>query len=373
MPDDLSTPPTDPAQSAPGRWRMAEHWPELVTALTEQSIDSVTLLLRGLDLLERKGRLTSAEHKVLALPAERLKHVGMSAQQIVRFQSGRVRQSHEKIDLAYLLECVLQERRNELALLGLTVWRKFQQVDVLIDPTLGFSLAQAMLDWSMRFGHRIDLRLDLAPGEPPRARLRMKTHGEHPPIQSQVFEDGIHWLLLRQIAATDGAVELERSVAEQGVLLCATFGRTLPPPAPQAPADEQAADEAAIDQDSRFKSVTGAHVLLVSPDPATTNEAATIIERLGILLERCQDKAQAASALARQRPDLLVLDTLALPPDELQAVNELLAREQPGLPRVEIVPSGTTPSQDETLQRVTRESLQQSLGSTVMFMLARVM
>lgn len=250
--DDLSTPPSEPAQSAPGRWRMAEHWPELVTALTEQSIDSVTLLLRGLDLLAHKGRLTPAEHKVLALPAERLRHVGISAQQIVRFQSGRVRQSHEKIDLAYLLECVLQERRNELALLGLAVWRKFQSVDVLIDPTLGFSLAQAMLDWSMRFGHRIDLRLDLAPGEPPCARLRMKTHGEHPPTESQVFEDGLHWLLLRQIAATDGAVEVERSLTEQGVLLSATFARTLPSAASAARPDEHASNEAPLDQDSQY-------------------------------------------------------------------------------------------------------------------------
>jgi len=215
-----------PAPAAPQRWRMAEHWPELVTALTDQSVESVVLLLRGLDLLVRKGRLSQAEYKVLALPAERLKHVGMSAQQIVRFQSGRVRQSHEKIDLAYLLECVLQERRDELARQGLAVWRKFEPVEVLIDPTLGFSLAQAMLDWSTRFGHRIDLRLDLAPTTPARARLRLETYADPLPGHDSVFADGIHWLLLRQIAATDGAVELERDLVEDRVVLSATFGRT---------------------------------------------------------------------------------------------------------------------------------------------------
>ncbi len=371
MPDDLPPPPDDQAPASPARWRMAEHWPELVAALTGQSIEATTLLLRGLELLNRKGRLTPAEHKVLALPAERLRHAGISAQQIVRFQSGRVRQSHEKIDLAYLLECVLQERRNELALLGLTVWRKFRSVDVLMDPTLGFSLAQAMLDWSLPFGHRIDLRLDLAPGEPARARLRLKTCGETLPTADQVSNDNLNWLLLRQIAATDGSIEVERSLGSDGVLLSAVFGRTLTPPAspPEAKAETVRADI-----DSHFKSVSGAHVLIVTPDEGTRSEALAIVVKLGVTVDGCcAGTLPALAALACHRPDLVVLDALALPAAEAESLRETLARDHPGLPRVEIVAPGSTSALDIEQPRVARDALQQSLGSAVMFTLSRVM
>ena len=153
----MSTQDTNEASppEAPTNWRMAEHWPELVAAVTEQSVESVNLLLRGLELLVNRHRLTAAEYQVLTQPVQRLKHASMNAQQIVRFQSGRIRQSHEKIDLAYLSESVLQERRNELATMGITVRRKFKPVEVLIDPTLGHSLTQAMLEWSIPFGNQI--------------------------------------------------------------------------------------------------------------------------------------------------------------------------------------------------------------------------
>lgn len=345
---------------------MAEHWPELVTALTGQSIESVGLLLRGLDLLVRKGRLSQAEYKVLAQPAERLKHVGMSAQQIVRFQSGQVRQSHEKIDLAYLLECVLQERRHELALLGLTVWRKFAPVDVLMDPTLGFSLTQAMLDWSMSFGHRIDLRLDLVPGEPARARLRLKTYSETPPPQNVVFEDGIHWLLLSQIAATDGAVEVERSLGDKGVTLTALFGRTLAHP------DAQAVDARQEGADSRFKSVSGSHVLLLTPDESTRLEALAIIQKLGIGVEAVSSPEQVAAAMRQHGPDLIVIDRQALDQEEDQDLRPMLARDHPQLPVIEIVAAGT--AEDASAARtVARDALRQSLGSAVMFTLSRLL
>ena len=196
----MATTPPDAAASSPAplsaidNWRMAEHWPELVTALTDQSIETVSSLVRGLDLLLSKGRLTPAEYKVLAMPAERLKHCGISAQQIVRFQSGRVRQSHEKIDLAYLLECVLQERKGEMAMLGVTLRRRLKAVDILIDPTLGFSLTNAMLDWGLPFGYRIDWRLETTGGQ---ARLWMKVYsGDRVIPGSAVVEDNIHWLLL---------------------------------------------------------------------------------------------------------------------------------------------------------------------------------
>ncbi len=349
---------------------MAEYWPELVVALTDQSVQSVALLQRGLELLLSKGRISPDEFKVLAQPAERLKHCSTSAQQIVRFQSGRVRQSHEKIDLAYLLECVLQERKNEMALLGISLRRRLKAVDVLIDPTLGFSLTNAMLDWGMRFGHRVDWRLETT-GEPTQARLWMKVHpGDPPAPASAVFEDSIHWLLLRQIAATDGAVTLERQAPGDGVELTALFRRTVQ--GAQAEAEVTRQPDA---QDSAFRSVSGAYVLVLSADAWLRNEAVSSLKRLGVAVDGAQDIQQASSALRDRMANLIVVD-LSMRAEHLSPWVQVVREAQPHMPWVEIgaegqdVPAAEGPSQ---ITRLSRENVHASLGSTVMFALSRAL
>ncbi|MFM2262517.1 MAG: hypothetical protein RI959_1193 [Pseudomonadota bacterium] len=364
LPSELPAVPPHDTEAAPStQWRMAEHWPELVVAVTEQSIESVSLLLRGLDMLVSKGKISPAEYKVLALPADRLKNCGMSAQQIVRFQSGRVRQSHEKIDLAYLLECVLQERRNELALMGITVRRKFKPVDVLIDPTLGFSLTKAMLDWSTPFGNRIDLRLELQ-NTPSRARLWMKTYGDRAPTASAVFEDGINWLLLRQIAATDGGIEVERNAVEDGAELTVWFKRTLTQLPPETSAH--------AGPESMQHSVTGAHVVVLSPDTELRLEVVGTLKKLGVMVDGAAQVAQVRDALKNHAMQLMVLDTAHTTAEVTALVHEL--REQHAhLPIVEILPANAPPPAEGNKNLIARNAVGTALGSSVMFALARVM
>lgn len=373
-PDPADAPSTwSDSQTRADAWRMAEHWPELVVALTDQSVQSVSQLQRGLDLLLNKGRITPDEYKVLAQPAEKLKHCSVSAQQIVRFQSGRVRQSHEKIDLAYLLECVLQERKNELTLLGITLRRRLKAVDVLLDPTLGFSLTNAMLDWGMRYGHRIDWRLETG-GEPAQARLWMKVHpGDTPTPASGVFEDNIHWLLLRQIAATDGAVTLDRQAPADGVELTVVFRRTVQ--VAQSTAEVTQAPTEGVE--SAFRSVSGAYVMVLSADAWLRNEAVSALKRLGVAVDGVQDTYQAQTALRdRAAPHLVVLD-MAMHPENVRPWVEELKRSQPHLLIVEIAAEGQDVpppgAQPGPATRLARESVHASLGSTVMFALSKVM
>ncbi|NIC43299.1 hypothetical protein [Aquabacterium sp. A08] len=359
------TPPTDP-DTAPGAWRMAEHWPELAQAVTDQAIESVDLMLRGLDLLVQRGRLTQAEYQVLATPAQRLKHCGIHAQQIVRFQSGRVRQSHEKIDLAYVVESVLQERRDDLALMGITVRRKFQPMPVLIDPTLGYSLAQAMLEWCTPLGSHIDLRLD-AQGEPARARLWMKVLTDTAPVQSQVFVDNIQWLLLRQIAATDGGLELTREVQPDGVTLTALCKRTLGAP---LAADTGAA---ATTPSTLFKTVTGAYVLVCSASADTRLQALGLVKPLGASADGVASGAQAVAALRDREVHLLVLDEVH-PPADVASLQFELAAHHPSLAVLRLVPAGsaTLPMAGMAPTTVAIDTLGTALGPAVMFTLSNV-
>lgn len=358
-----------PPTEAAAHWRMAEHWPELVVAVTDQSIETVERLLRGLEVLVQRGRISEAEFKVLATPVQRLRHCGMHAQQIVRFQSGRVRQSHEKIDLAFVVESVLQERRDDLAMMGITVRRKFKPAPLLIDPTLGYSLAQAMLEWCTPMGDHIDLRLDAA-GEPPRARLWMKVQTPEPPVQSQVFEDNLQWLLLRQIAATDGGIELERDVTPDGVELTATFKRSLAAP----PVAETASVAAEGPPSTTFKTVTGAYVLVCSAAADTRLQALGIIRQLGAAADGVASGVQAIAAMRDRDVHLLVLDE-AHPPADLTNLEFDLATAHPTLATLRLTAAGgvPVPATSQRGAQIPLDTLDAALGSAVMFTLSNVL
>jgi len=356
-------------------WKMAEHWPELVVAITDQAIESVDLLLRGLDLMVQRGKLSPAEFHVLATPAQRLKHCGVHAQQIVRFQSGQVRQSHEKIDLAFVVESVLQERRDALAMQGITVRRKFSPTELLIDPTLGYSLAQAMLDWSVRFGQHMDVRLEPTGDDPVRGRLWLKIHTAEPPSTADVFVDSIQWLLLRQIADTDGGIELHREVVTDGVELTAWFKRVLPPhlqPSRMRPADGMVS--------TVFKTVSHAYVLVCSASPDVRRQALGIVKQLGVQSDGYASGAQVTAALRDRDVHLLILDE-EHPPADMTQLRFDLAALHPDLAILRLVVptakprdgSGGNTAVMAQKMKVPIDAMDQSLGSSVMFTLSNVL
>lgn len=206
---------------------MAEHWPELSAALTAQAVETADRMLRGLEMLVQRERLSAAEMQVLASPALRLQRCARQVQQILRTQSGQVRLSHEKIDFALVVEAALQDRRDEWVARGLTLRRFLQPIELLIDPTLGYSLCLAMVDWAQRFGEHLELRLELDPLQPC-ALLSLRTQdGSQAADPERLLHDSIEWLLLRQLAATDGGIELQRSATGNGVELSARFRRVL--------------------------------------------------------------------------------------------------------------------------------------------------
>jgi len=237
----LSTtpPPPSPAPSRvePADWRLAPHWPDLAVAVTTQAVDSVDHLLRGLALLVQRGRLSEAEYHILAQPALRLKRCSIQVQQIVRLHSGQVRQTHEKIDLAQIVESVLQERRDELALAGVTVVRQLHPVELLIDPTLAYSLVQTLLEWGLQHGNLLDWRVE------PRAVdsvvgagaalgglsgwLELSVASRDADTAAAAREDGVVWLLAQQLARTDGGIVLQRDRRPNGWHLRAQFRRAV--------------------------------------------------------------------------------------------------------------------------------------------------
>ncbi|MFP5324546.1 MAG: hypothetical protein ACLGH2_07730 [Gammaproteobacteria bacterium] len=372
----LTTKKPSPSPAAVGKspaeseaWSLDDHWPEMVSNLASQVTEGVSLLQHHLDQLLVKGRLSKLEHRLLSVPAERIKLAGVSAQQVQRFYGGRIRQSHEKVNLADLIEGVLQERKTELGQLGIALRRKLKPLEVLIDPTVAHTFVNAVLDWALPFGNRIDVRLDLN-SWPQNARLQVRVANDGLPPSSSAHMDNLSWMLIRQIANSAGGIEPTRDLNEDGVSFTAMFTRTV-----------QAVDGiSAVDlsddhtRTSMFKSLSGTYVLTVSPSLQIRADVRDALREIGIASDSVVDLQQAREVMRARMPNLIVVDS-ELKGDDFDAFRREILREVFEFPFVEISPDDSSFDMsgfgEFSMAKVGRGNIREALGTAVMFELAK--
>ncbi len=358
-----------PGSTTEQPWSLDEHWPDLVASLADQITVGVSSLQNGLDLLLAKGRITTLEHRALSIPTERLKMAGISTQQINRFYGGRIRQSHEKVEMAQLVEGILQERKNELGVLGIELRRKLKPVEVLIDPTVAYTFANAVLDWGLPFGNRIDVRMDMN-AWPKHARLQVRVSNDGVPPSSSAMLDSLSWVLIRQIAQTAGGIEIDREITDEGVSFTAMFTRTV-----QA-VDGISAVELSDDHSSMFKSLSGIYVLTVSPALQIRADVRDALREIGVLSDSVVDFEQARQAVRSRMPNLIIVDS-EIKGDAFESFRRELLREVFEFPFLEISPDDSSFDMsgfDElSMAKVGRGNIREALGTAVMFELAKMM
>ena len=350
-------------------WSHDDHWPELLSSLSEQFTESVSALQSQIDQLLAKGRINKLEHRTLNIPAERIKLAGISAQQIQRFYGGRIRQSHEKINMADLVEGVLQERKQELGILGIALRRKLKPVEVLIDPTVAHTFVNAVLDWGLPFGNRVDVRMDLN-AWPQHARLLMRVSNDGVPPSSSTSSDSLSWMLIRQIALAGGGIEVERDVTGEGVSFTALFNRTV-----QA-VDGISAVDLSDEHSSMFKSLSGTYVLTISPSLQIRADVRDALRVIGIVSDSVVDFNQAREAIKGRMPNLIVVDS-EIKDDDFDKFRDDLLREVFEFPFVEISPDDSSFDMsgfgEFSMAKVGRGNIREALGTAVMFELAKMM
>jgi hypothetical protein len=368
-PSSGATRPAGASEADTQAWSLEDHWSELVSALADQFTEGVSSLQNQADQLLAKGRINKLEHRALSIPAERIKLAGVSAQQIQRFYAGRIRQSHEKVDMAQLAEGVLQERKQELGILGIALRRKFKPVEVLIDPTVAHTFINAVLDWGIPFGNRVDLRLDLN-AWPQHARLQMRVANDGVPPSSAATSDSLSWMLIRQIALSAGGIEIERQQSAEGVSFMAMFTRTV-----QA-VDGISAVDLSDEHSSMFKSLSGTYVLTISPSLQIRADVRDALREIGISSDSVVDFQQARDAIKSRMPNLIVVDSEIKDDDFVKFRDELL-NEVFEFPFLEISPDDSSFDMsgfgEFSMAKVGRGNIREALGTAVMFELAKMM
>ena len=368
-PSSNSSANSKPGAREPEAWSLDEHWPALLSSFADQVTEGVSALQNTIDLLLSKGTISKQEHRALSIPAERIKQSGIGAQQIHRFYGGRIRQSHEKIGMADLVEGVLQERKKEFAVLGIEMRRKLKPVEVLIDPTVAHTFVNAVLDWGLPFGSRMDVRMDINPW-PRHARLQVRVSNDGVPPSSNATTDSLSWMLVRQIALAAGGIDIERQLTDEGVSFTALFNRTV-----QA-VDGISAVDLSDDHSSMFKSLSGVYVLTISPTLQIRADVRDALREIGISSDSVVDFRQAREAIVSRMPNLIVVDS-EIKETGFDPFRRELLREVFEFPFVEISPDDSSFDMsgfgEFSMAKVGRGNIREALGTAVMFELAKMM
>ena len=121
----------------------------------------LTAALERIHALTATGKIDRAGLRALRDEVEQARQVGMIGQQLTRFASGRVRQSHEVLQLEEVMKSVLALRTRETQARGIALKPQLKSARVIVDGSLLFSLLNATLDWALANAHaHIDFTID---------------------------------------------------------------------------------------------------------------------------------------------------------------------------------------------------------------------
>src|SRR6185369_7590970 len=130
-----------------------QRWHALVSQVGVEIAEPLTAALERIHVLTATGKIDRAGLRALRDEVEQARQAGMISQQLTRFASGRVRQSHEVLQLEEVLKSVLSLRARETQARGIALKPQLKSARVVVDGSLLFSLLNATLDWALANAH----------------------------------------------------------------------------------------------------------------------------------------------------------------------------------------------------------------------------
>ncbi len=378
---DGAAPAVNQGGEAAAPWSMAQHWPTVVATLSEQAVESSNLILRALDFMVGAGRMRRAEAKALSDALYRMRDTSLRAQQITRLASGRIRQARDRVELAELIRDLLESRREEFAAGNVEVLGVLNPVDVLLDPPVAVSLVNNVIDWGLSFSKHVTLTLD-TPVWPAPARLLVRVvtpprtpspaPGQHTGTwgtkeRGRRLNDGLHWMLLRQMASSAN-LSVTRSGAEGAAILTIEFPKTF------LSAQGVSSVELFEEDSPGATSLLNAWVLVISGDSKLRESALTSLRHAGIEAKGAESIAQARLVAAKEKPNTLVVATNMMGPDFTVFKGEVMGQDGtcPVVEITELAPSfHNSGFQGFEVAKIGREQLKKDLGPAVLFELAK--
>jgi len=344
-------------------------WLALLAQVGEEVAAPLTAALERVNALAATGHIDAASVRALRDEVEAARKAGKLGQQLARFASGRVRQSHEQLHLTQLLTEVVLQRGRELHARGITLRQSLAQAEVVADAPLLFAMLNALFDWAGEHARSaVDLRLELT-SWPVQARLQLRfVHlptGDLAADEPMPQLDSLAWRLVEHSGWVMGLlVEREEHGIETRVVI--TFPRTLPPDLGEAAPPLDAGAPSSMNS----QPLAGSHVLVVASRREVRQQVREAIAAMGLILDFVPSLAEARQFCSDALPHAIVYEA-PLGGERFSRWRDELRQESPGLVFVELLEEGdlleTTGSHGGVVARVGRGALRSGLPAALVF------
>lgn len=356
-----------------------ERWHELVAQIGAEIASPLTAALERINTLTSTGKIDRTGLRALRAEVEAARQVGMIGQQLTRFASGRLRQSHERLQLADVLNGVIAHRSRESSSRGLVLAPSLKPAEVIVDASLLFSLLNTTIDWALANAHsQIDFSIDFKKA-PVQARLTCRfSHRpadqleEGPGAIAPRALDSLLWRLIEQTAWTMG-LAVERRDESHLTTLTLTFARTA-----SSLADGVATLELndGFAPSSNSQPLAGSHVLVVASRREMRVQIRDALRNMSLIIDFVNSVAEAAAFCRDGLPHAVIIESIQVGERFAQFRDEI-TREVPNFVFIEIVEEGTAFEMSgfsgSQVARVGREVLASSLPSALVFELSKAL
>ncbi len=359
----------------------ADAFRELVGQLGREVAAPMASALERINAFATSGRIDRSGLRALREEIECARRIGLSAQQIARFASGRVRQNRERLNLTQKLRDALTQRSRETASRGIDLRQDLKPAEVIIDASMLSALLQAMLDWSFEHARsHIEFHIDLKTW-PVHARLACRfayIPADEVPAQAQSAHtapgadrlDTVPWQLLRRLAQTLGLV-LQRDESAGNVQLTLEFPHTVNDGEITLSALEFD-DGAATAPNSQ--PMVGRHVLVIASRRETRNCIRETLRSTGLMVDYVSTVDEAREFCSGGLPHAIVFEA-GLAGEHFRKLRADWSSEVPSLAFIEISEQGRELEVSDLgghrTSRIGRDVIVAALPSALMFELAK--
>ena len=353
-------------------------WRELVGAVGADIAGPLSDALERINALITSGRIDRGGLRALRAAVEEARQVGMTAQQLARFASRRIRLSHERLQLTQLLKDVLQHREREAGARGLSLSAarigKMKPAEVLADGSLLFSLLNTVVDWALRHAQSdLEFGIDMTTW-PAHARLNCSfvftnAPGDDDPTPPAAL-DSLTWRLLEQIAQTMDLV-VTRRIDERRVVLTLEFPRTAND-SMEGVSSIDLSDDSSLAPNSM--PLVGSHVLVVASRRAVRMQIRDALHHMGLVIDLVSSVEEAVDFCREALPHAIIVEGI-LESERLAQLRTEIWAEVPDFAFVEIVEEGDGFEMSDAgtghVARVGRGAIDTSLSSVLLFELSK--
>jgi hypothetical protein len=360
----------DAAQADPQRWHA------LVSQIGAEIAAPLTAAIERINTLTSTGRIDRQSLRELRLEVEAARQAGMIGQQLSRFASGRLRQSHERMQLSEVVHTVLAHRGRETQARGIVLKPSLKAAEVIVDASLLFSLLNSVIDWALANAHsQIELSIDFKQW-PSHARLNCR-FANAPADRADTLErphglDSLGWRLLEQTAWTMG-LAIERADQDGRTALTIEFPRTVSTELEGVSALEI---NDGFAPSSNSQPLAGSHVLVIASRREMRVQIRDALRSMSLIVDFVNSVEEAANFCREGLPHAIIIEGIQSG-ERFAAFREDITDEVPDFVFIEIIEEGSTFEMSgfsgASMARVGRDVIASSLPSALIFELSKAL